>query len=175
MYVIAFIMSFMFDFFWKEFFLSIGTILGSDTLWILRYFWYPDSPWLRWNPESPAKIFYYRLFLFNGGRLSVVWTVFIVFNGLGDLVLLLILLSYPYLVIIVWLSWNIESLFEDYSCLYPLFLRFLVLYCFLSFIDLFKLSLLSCYFLEFCRFESMNTLLYCFYNCFCCFWLGVLI
>lgn len=161
-YVIALTINLMFDFFWKEFFLSIGTILGSDTLWILRYLWYPDSPWFRWNPESPANMFYYRLFLFKGGRLSVVCTVFTVFNGLVERILLLILLYYPYLVIIVRLSWKIESLFPVYYYRYPLFFRFLVLSCLLSLTDLFKLSLWSSYFFEFCRFEPMKILLYCF-------------
>jgi hypothetical protein len=78
-------------FFWKEFLRSIGTILGSAAI-LCRLFYL-------WKvPDSGANIFYYRLFLFNGGLLSV-WMVFIVFNGLVDLGLTL--LYYPNLVITV--------------------------------------------------------------------------
>ncbi len=112
-YVIAFIIILIFDFFWNEFFLSIGTIFGScDILWLLLYLWYVDYP---------AKILSSFLFLLSGGLLSV-WIVFTVLSGLVDL-LLFILLSYPYFVIIVLLSLRADYL-HDYSYLNPLFFRF---------------------------------------------------
>lgn len=113
-YVIAFIIIFIFDFFWNEFFLSIGTIFGSCViLWLLLYLW---------NVDYPAKILSSFLFLLSGGLLSV-WIVFIVFKGLVDL-LLFIRLSSPYFVIIVLLSLRTDYL-HDYSYLNPLFFRFL--------------------------------------------------